>query len=109
MIFLSCPVEITNFSSGVTQKSLIPPILYWRDIILFSGAPTPLPKDTIKDMSKMFILVKNTDEMSEKVENIDYISKKRQRHDEIIEYYSSKKCDTKDAVTKIIDNELVKW
>ena len=83
-------------------------IHYKRDIILFSGAPTPLPKDTIKDMSKMFILVKNTDEMSEKVENIDYISKKRQRNDEIIEYYSSKKCDTKDAVTKIIDNELVK-
>ena len=36
VIFLSYPVVITSFSSGVTSKSLIPPILCWCDVILFS-------------------------------------------------------------------------
>jgi hypothetical protein len=90
------------FSSDFINRE----VHYERSVILFNGAPTPLPEDIIKDMSKMFILVNSVDEMSNKIKNIDYISKKRQRYDEIIEYYSSKKCDTKHVIAKILDKEI---
>jgi hypothetical protein len=67
---------------------------YKRDIILFQGAPTPLPEETIEDMEKMFILVDTVNNLEEKVLNIENITKNRKRYDDIIEYYSSKKCDT---------------
>lgn len=79
---------------------------YKRDIILFQGAPTPLPGETLEDMKKMFILVETVDDLKAKVENIEEISQNRKRYDDIIEYYSSKKCDTKKIVTEILENEL---
>ena len=79
---------------------------YKRDIILFQGAPTPLPEETIEDMKKMFILVDTVDDLKYKVENIEKITKNRKRYDDIIEYYSSKKCDTKRVVQEIIKKEL---
>jgi hypothetical protein len=79
---------------------------YKRDIILFQGAPTPLPEETLEDMKKMFILVDTVEDLEEKVRNIENIIKDRQRYDDIIEYYSSKKCDTKKVVTEILEKEL---
>ncbi len=79
---------------------------YKRDIILFKGAPTPLPEETIEDMKKMFILVDTVEDLKEKIQNIEDITKNRQRYDDIIEYYSSRKCDTKKVVTEILEKEL---
>ncbi len=79
---------------------------YKRDIILFQGAPTPLPEETLDDMKKMFILVDTVDNLEEKVSNIETITKDRPRYDDIIEYYSSKKCDTKKVVTEILEKEV---
>jgi len=81
-------------------------IHYKRDIILFQGVPTPLSKETIKDMEKMFILVDTIDDLEDKVRNIETITKNRKRYDDIIEYYSSKKCDTKKLVLEILKKEL---
>ena len=79
---------------------------YKRDIILFQGAPTPLPEETIEDMKKMFILVDTVDDLEDKIKNIETITKNRKRYDDIIEYYSSKKCDTKKVVIEILKKEL---
>lgn len=79
---------------------------YQRDIILFNCAPTPLPHETIEDMKKMFILVDTVDDLKEKVKNIEIITKDRPRYDDVIEYYSSKKCDTKQIVNEILKKEL---
>jgi hypothetical protein len=79
---------------------------YKRDIILFQGAPTPLPEETVEDMKKMFILVDTVEDLEEKVKNIETITKNRPRYDDIIEYYASKKCDTKKVVTEILKEEL---
>ncbi|MCF6331165.1 MAG: hypothetical protein L3I99_06415 [Sulfurimonas sp.] len=79
---------------------------YKRDIILFKGALLLLPKETIEDMNKMFILVDTVEDFEEKVKNIEEITKNRKRYDDIIEYYSSKKCDTKKVVTEILEKEL---
>ena len=76
---------------------------YKRDIILFKGIPTPLPEETLEDMEKMFILVDSVNELKEKVENIENITKNRKRYDDIIEYYSSKKCNTKKIVASILE------
>ncbi len=78
---------------------------YKRDIILFQGAPTPLPEDIIEDMRKMFILVDSVDDLKDKIENIDDVVNSRKRCDDIIEYYSSKKCDTKKRVSEILVEE----
>jgi hypothetical protein len=79
---------------------------YKRDIILFQGAPTPLPEETVEDMKKIFILVDTVEDLEEKVKNIEKITKNRPRYDDIIEYYSSKKCNTKKVVTEILKEEL---
>ena len=76
---------------------------YKRDIILFQGAPTPLPEETLEDMDKMFLLVNTVNDLEDKVSNIEKITKNRKRYDDIIEYYSSKKCDTKKVVTEILE------
>jgi hypothetical protein len=81
-------------------------IHYQRDIILFKSIPTPLPQDTIIELSKMFILVDTVDELKEKLENIGEITKNRKRDDSIIEYYSSRKCDTKKIVNQILEREI---
>ncbi|MEV9528500.1 hypothetical protein AB0W38_07890 [Aliarcobacter butzleri] len=81
-------------------------IHYKRDIILFNSAPLILPEETVDDMNKMFILVETVDDLEEKIKNIEVITKHRLRYDDIIEYYSSKKCDTKKVIAKIIEKEL---
>jgi len=90
------------FSSEFINRELH----YKKDIILFQGSPLPLPEDTLEDMKKMFILVDTIDDLKEKVENIEEITNDRKRYDDIIEYYSSKKCDTKKVVTEILEKEL---
>lgn len=90
------------FSSEFINRELH----YKRDIILFNAAPLILPEETIEDMKKIFILVDTVDDLEEKVKNIENITKDRQRYDDIIEYYSSKKCDTKKAVTEILEKEF---
>jgi hypothetical protein len=81
-------------------------IHYKKDIILFRGAPTPLPEETIEDLKKMFILVETVDDLKEKIISIDDLTSNRMRHDNIIEYYSSKKCNTKETVNKILKSEF---
>ena len=79
---------------------------YKRNIILFQGLPIPLPKEIIEDMEKMFILVETIEDLETKIINLEEITKNRKRYPDIIEYYSSKKCDTKKIVTNILKKEL---
>ncbi len=90
------------FSSEFMNRELH----YKRDIILFNSEPLKLPEETLEDMQKMFILVDTVDDLRDKVENIVEITKSRKRYDDIIEYYSSKKCDTKKVVIEILEKEL---
>jgi len=90
------------FSSEFINRELH----YKKDIILFKGAPLPLPKETLEDMKKMFILVDTVNDLEEKVRDIENITKNRKRYDDIIEYYSSKKCNTKKMVNDILEKEL---
>jgi hypothetical protein len=90
------------FSSEFINRELH----YKRDIILFKGAPLPLPKETLENMKKMFILVDTIDDLADKIINIESVTKNRKRYGDIIEYYSSKKCDTKKVVTEILEKEL---
>lgn len=101
-------IEKSNFiiSDYFTSEFINRELHYKRDIILFQGAPTPLPEETIEDMKKMFILVDTVEDLESKVNNIENITKDRPRYDDIIEYYSSKKCDTKKVVTEILEKEL---
>lgn len=92
------------FSSEFINRELH----YKRDIILFNAAPLIVPEETVEDMKKMFILVETVDDFQDKVKNIEEITKNRKRYDDIIEYYSSKKCDTKKVVTEILEKELNK-
>jgi|GEM_PF-2379013 len=91
------------FSSEFINRELH----YKRDIILFNSAPLILPKETIEDMNKMFILVENVDDLENKIENIEEIVKDQSKYDDIIEYYSSKNCNTKKIVTEILRKELI--
>jgi len=50
--------------------------------------------------------VDTIDDLEDKVKNIENITKNRKRYDDIIEYYSSKKCDTKKLVLEILKKEL---
>ncbi|MFA6136930.1 MAG: hypothetical protein WC667_02470 [Sulfurimonas sp.] len=90
------------FSSEFTNRELH----YKRDIILFQGAPILLPEETIEDMDKMFILVETVDDLKDKVENIEKITKSRKRYDDIIERYSSKKCNTRKITIEILEKEF---
>ena len=82
-------------------------IHYKKDIILFKSGPLVLPEETIEDMKKMFILVESVNDLKEKIENIEEITKNRKRYNDIIEYYSSKKCDTKKMVSNILKKEFI--
>jgi len=92
------------FSSEFINRELH----YKRDIILFNAAPLILPEETVDDMQKMFILVKTVEDLEEKIKNIEEITKDRPRYDDIIEYYSSKKCDTRKIVMEILKNNINK-
>ena len=50
--------------------------------------------------------VDTIDDLEDKVRNIETITKNRKRYDDIIEYYSSKKYDTKKLVLEILKKEL---
>lgn len=89
------------FSSEFINRELH----FKKDIILFNDFLVIL-KDMFDDMEKMFILVDTIDDLKEKILNIEEITKDRTRYDEIIEYYSSKKCDTKEVITQILEKEL---
>lgn len=88
------------FSSEFISRA----IHYQKDIILFQESPTPLPTEILDDMHKMFILVKTVADLKEKVANMDKITINRKRYDTIIEYYSSKNCNTKKKVLEILEN-----
>jgi len=90
------------FSSEFINRELH----YKRDIMLFKSTPLSLPKEVLEDMDKMFILIDTIDDLEEKVNSIVNITKNRKRYDDIIEYYSSKKCNTKSVVTEILKKEL---
>lgn len=110
-IDLSIPInnliERSEFiiSDYFTSEFINRDIHYKKDILLFDSAPTPLPKETIEDMKKMFILIKDVNDLKYKVLNINEISKNRIRDDDIIEYYSSKKCDTKKTIKEIYERD----
>ncbi len=57
-------------------------------------------------MKKMFILVENIDDLEDKISKISKITKNRPRYSDIIEYYSSRKCDTKKVISEILHKEL---
>jgi len=78
---------------------------YKRDILLFKEN-LRLEDKTLQDIKKMFILIDSINDLKEKVENIEEITKDRKRYDDIIEYYSSKKCDTKKEILKILEKKL---
>ncbi|MDN5054604.1 hypothetical protein [Aliarcobacter butzleri] len=101
-------IEKSNFiiSDYFTSEFINRELHYKRDILLFQGAPTPIPEEIIEDMKKMFILVDTVEDLEEKVKNIEIITKDRPRYDNIIEHYSSKECDTKKVVTEILKKEL---
>jgi len=77
-----------------------------KDIIMFKEFPIKVTEETLEDMKKMFILVDTMDDLKEKIENIEKITQNRKRYDDIIEYYSSKKCDTKNMINDILVKEL---
>jgi len=89
------------FSSEFINRELH----FKKDIILFNDFLV-VSKEYMSDMERMFILVDTIDDLKEKILNIEEITKDRPRYDEIIEYYSSKKCDTKNIVGDIIKKEL---
>lgn len=93
-------------SDYFTSEFINREIHYKRDILLFNSAPTPLPEETINDLDKMFILVETVDDLKQKIISIDDITHHRVRHDNIIEHYSSKKCNTKAIVNQILKSEF---
>lgn len=90
------------FSSEFINRELH----YKRDILLFLNGPLSLPLNTIEDMKKMFILVDTVEDLNNKINDIETITKNRERDEKIIEYYSSRKCDTKKVVSEIIEKEI---
>jgi len=90
------------FSSEFINRELH----YKRDILLFQRNPLSLPQETLEDMKKMFILVDDIADLEDKIKNINSITKDRKRDEKIIEYYSSKKCDTRNMVQEILAKEL---
>ncbi len=101
-LFEKCKYIISDyFSSEFTNRELH----YKKNIILFKGLPLPLPEEIVEDMKKMFILVDSVNDLKAKIENIEEIAKNRKRYDAIIEYYSSKNCDTKKVVEEILKDK----
>lgn len=90
------------FSSEFSSRE----IHYKKDIILFEHAPYPIEDDIRKDVEKMFILCPDEKALIDIIQNIEIITKNRKRYDDIIEYYSSKKCDTVKEATLILEKEF---
>lgn len=100
-------IEKSNYiiSDYFTSEFINRDVHYKRDIILFDSAPTPIAETIYQDMQKMFLLVSDVCDLKTTVQNIEDVTNNRKRYDNIIEYYSSKKCDTKKLVTKILEQE----
>ena len=93
-------------SDYISSEFINRDIHYKKDIILFKSNPIPIGKTILQDMEKLFILVDTIDDLEDKINNIEKITKKRRKYSDIIEYYSSKKCDTKKIVTDIIKKQI---
>lgn len=93
-------------SDYFTSDFLNREIHYKKNIILFSGAPTPLPSETLLDMKKLFILINSVVELRDKIRTIRSIVKNRVQDSSKIEYYTSKKVDTTKKVKEILLNEF---
>lgn len=89
------------FSSEFTNRE----IHYKKDIILFYGLPYMMEDSIIEDMEQMFLLCKDEDVLETIVNQIEILSKNRVRNDDIIEYYSSKKCDTTKLMNQVLNRE----
>lgn len=105
---LSKVIEVSKYiiSDYFSSEFINREIHYKKDIIMFKNFPVSLPRETINDMEKMFILVDTIDELEDKIRNIELITNNRKRDDSVIEYYSSKKCNTKKIVIEILQKEL---
>lgn len=90
------------FSSEFINRELH----YKKDIILFKNFPIPLPEDILEDMQKMFILIDTIKDLENCIYDIATTSRDRKRYDDIIEHYSSKKCETKTVVGELLKKEL---
>lgn len=77
-----------------------------RDTIMFGGVPTPIPTELVDDMQKMFILVDDVAQLEDTITNISDITKNMVKDTKVIEYYSSKDCDTKGIVQNILKEEI---
>ncbi|MCX6051230.1 MAG: hypothetical protein NTZ60_01840 [Campylobacterales bacterium] len=90
------------FSSEFSSRE----VHYKKDIILFQHSPFPIGEDIKEDMEKMFILCPDEKALIGIIQNIEILTKNRKRYDAIIEYYSSKKCDTVEKATLILEKEF---
>ena len=104
LISMSRYIISDYFSSEFINRNLH----YKREIILFKGFPMPFEEEVIPDMNKMFILVDTVKDLKKEVKTLKAVSKIREKNDHIIEYYSSKECDTREIVRNILKNELKK-
>ncbi len=79
---------------------------YKRDILIFNDEKIVIDKSILNDMSKLFILVNSIRDLKDKIEDIENISKNRVRDRKLIEYYSSKDCNSKKIVEDILKREF---
>ncbi len=91
-------------SDYISSEFINRDIHYKRDIILFKSNPIPIDKNLLNDMEKLFILIDTAKDLEDKINTIDTISRKK--YNNIIEYYSSKKCDTQKVVTDIMQKKI---
>jgi len=87
-------------------QNLVIEISTTKNIIFFKNFPIFLPERFFPDMEKMFILVNIAEDLQEVINDIKEISENRIRYDDIIEIYSSEKCDIKKLVSETIKVEL---
>ncbi len=81
-------------------------IHFARDIILFSGSPTPIPNDLREDIGKMFLCCDNLSELASILDDFEKIVAERVKEQKIIEFYSSKKLDTESLVRRSVSEKL---
>jgi hypothetical protein len=97
-------IEVSKYliSDYFTTEFINRELHYKRNIILFKGGGMPIPKDTLNDMEKIFITIDTVDELRVKVKMMKRSVEDKYQYNDIIEYYSSKKIDTKVEVSKIL-------
>ena len=90
------------FSSDFTNRDLH----YKKNIFVFNNSEQYFPPEILSDMKKMFILIDSIDDLKEKIINIVNITSNRKRYKDIIEYYSSCECNTKQITKKMLQEIL---